>query len=390
MRKFLDGKANDQEFALCETLLESMNSESIETVVDENTNATKDSLLVSLRSSSQIDQPESEDSKRLTNRIESLVARNAIGKEDLERILDPAKTPEELGRIGKYRVTEFIAAGGMGLVFKAEDTELSRLVCIKVMHPALAMKTDARIRFERESKAAAKLRSERIVTLFDIGVQGELPFIVMQLLDGESLRNKLARVGKFSSEQTIHYLKQIAEGLRHAHACGIVHRDIKPDNIWITPEDDVKLLDFGLARALDESAHLTTSGGLLGTPNYMSPEQIQGESVDARSDLFSVGIVLYEMLTGKLPFHKNNLFSTMISIANDSVKLPIESSDLKIPSNLRSVLCDLLHKDATERMQSADELIARLQGDPNLSIHDITTDKSNVIVHVVAKGNRGG
>ena len=203
--------------------------------------------------------------------------------------MDSAKTPEELGRIGKYRVTEFIAAGGTGLVFKAEDTELSRLVCIKVMHPALAMK---RIRFERESKAAAKLRSERIVTLFDIGVQRELPFIVMQLLDGESLRNKLARVGKFSSQQTIHYLKQIAEGLRHAHACGIVHRDIKPDNFWITPEDDVKLLDFGLARALDESAHLTTSGGLLGTPNYMSPEQIQGETVDSRSDLFSVGIVL--------------------------------------------------------------------------------------------------
>ena len=298
MRKFLDGDLSDQEFSECETLLESMGTETIGTIeVDESAN--KDSLMTSLRLGKASNQWESENSKLLTDRIESLIERQAIGREDLERILDPPRVPDELGRIGKYRVMEFIAAGGMGLVFKAEDTDLNRPVCIKVMHPALAMKPDAKIRFERESRAAARLRSERIVTLLDVGTQRELPYFVMQLLDGESLRSRLARLGKLPAESAIHYVRQIAEGLRHAHAMGIVHRDIKPDNIWITLEDDVKLLDFGLARALDESANLTTSGGLLGTPHYMSPEQIQGQPLDGRSDLFSVGIVLYEMLTGE-------------------------------------------------------------------------------------------
>ena len=390
LRKFLDGNVDDQEFSQCESILESMSPESLETVVDEHEHPTQDSLLNSLRAGSQLDDIESEEANQITARIEGLIARQVIGKEELNRILDPAKTPDELGRIGKYRVMEFMAAGGMGLVFRAEDTELARPVCIKVMHPALAMKADARVRFERESKAAAKLRSERIVTLFDLGVQRDLPFIVMQLLEGESLRTKLSRMGKLTSQQATQYLKQMGEGLRHAHAHGIIHRDIKPDNIWITPEDDVKLLDFGLARTLDESANLTTSGGLLGTPNYMSPEQIQGKSIDARSDLFSLGIVLYEMLTGQLPFHKNNLFSTMISIANDSVELPSISDGAPISSHLQSLVKDLLHKDAECRLQSADELVARLQGNQATSIDSSEPNHSSGTQPDFSRGNWGG
>ncbi len=388
--KFLDGNVSDQEFSRCETQFENISTDSINTVADAIAQSTGDPLMTALRTIAQFAPPESEESKRLTDRIERLVSEQVLGKNDLERILEPAMAPDELGRIAKYRITEFIAAGGMGLVFKAEDTELSRLVCIKVMHPSLAMKTDARIRFQRESKAAARLRSVRIVTVFDIGVQRDLPYIVMQLLDGETLRAKLSRVGNLSSEQAIHYLKQIAEGLRYAHAFGIVHRDIKPDNIWITPEDDIKILDFGLARELDDTTSLTTSGGLLGTPSYMSPEQIQGLTVDARSDLFSVGIVLYEMLTGKLPFHKNNLFSTMISIANDSVRMPSDASDLQIPSDLQSLLSDLLQKETEQRPQSADALIARLQRDESSSIHEITSISKPVLSPKLSQGNWGG
>ena len=353
--RFLNGDANEEEFKLCETLLEDAN-----TVVDEHQFASCDPLVASLRARQTPQRDEYANTGELVQRIEGFVMRQSIGREDLERLLDEPQHPDELGRIGKYGVIEFIAAGGMGLVFKAEDTELNRLVCIKIMHPALALKPDAKLRFERESRAAARLRSERIVTLLDIGIQRDLPYIVMQLLDGESLRSKLSREGKLPAELAVHYVIQIAEGLRHAHAMGILHRDIKPDNIWVTPEGDIKLLDFGLARPLDEAGNLTTTGGLIGTPQYMSPEQIQGQTLDARSDLFSVGVVLFEMLTGSLPFQKNNLFSTMIAITNDSVSLPPSELASEIVPHVESILHSLLKKNADERIQSARELIEQL------------------------------
>lgn len=354
--RFLNGNADDEEFKLYETLLEDA-----QTIVDEGAVDQGDPLVASLRATSAVPVADDETSRQLVERIGGVVAQHLISREEIERLLDAPQQPDELGRIGKYRVIEFIAAGGMGLVFKAEDSHLNRLVCIKIMHPALALKSDARLRFERESRAAAQLRSERIVTLLDIGVQRELPYIVMQLLDGESLRSKLSREGKLTVPQTIHTMMQIAEGLRHAHATGILHRDIKPDNIWITPTGDVKLLDFGLARPLEDSGNLTTTGGLIGTPQYMSPEQVQGQPLDARSDLFSLGVVLFEMLTGTLPFQKNNLFSTMIAITNDSVSLPALSSTAQVDREVEDILHRLLKKNLAERMQSAEELVDRLK-----------------------------
>lgn len=353
--RFLNGDADDEEFKRCETLLED-----VQTIVDEEAVDKSDPLIASLRAAGS--QPLDDDDKcrQLVQRIGGVVAQQVISRDDLERLLDAPHQADELGRIGRYRVVEFIAAGGMGLVFKAEDAHLNRLVCIKIMHPALAMKPDARVRFERESRAAAQLRSERIVTLLDIGVQRDLPYIVMQLLDGESLRSKLSREGKLSADMTVHYMMQIAEGLSHAHAMGILHRDIKPDNIWITATGDIKLLDFGLARPLEESGNLTTTGGLIGTPQYMSPEQIQGQTLDARSDLFSLGVVLFEMLTGTLPFQKNNLFSTMIAITNDSVDLPAIESASQFARDMEVTLLRLLKKNPDERIQSAQELLDQL------------------------------
>ena len=350
--RFLNGDADDEEFKRCETWLEDA-----QTIVDEAAVDSSDPLIASLRAAGAVATDEDDSSRQLVKRIGGVVAQQVISREEMERLLDAPQQPDELGRIGRYRVIEFMAAGGMGLVFKAEDSHLNRLVCIKIMHPALALKSDARLRFERESRSAAQLRSERIVTLLDIGVQRELPYIVMQLLDGESLRSKLSREGKLSAQQSVHYMMQIAEGLRHAHGMGLLHRDIKPDNIWITSTGELKLLDFGLARPFEDTGNLTTTGGLIGTPQYMSPEQIQGQSLDARSDLFSLGVVLFEMLTGILPFQKNNLFSTMVAITNDSVSLPALDSNNEIDLDVENILQRLLKKNPDERIQSAQELM---------------------------------
>ncbi len=362
LKRFLNGEANEDEARQCETLLESL-----QTVVDEQQLNASDSLVTAIRAGNATGVDDVAGTDKLLLRIEQAVVRQSVDREELVRLLDPPLQPDELGRIGKYRIIEFMAAGGMGLVFKAEDTELNRLVCLKLLHPALAMKQDAKLRFERESRAAAQLRSERIVTLLDVGFQKDLPYLVMQLLDGESLRTRLARDGKLSPELACRYLTQIAEGLRHAHASGIVHRDIKPDNIWITTENDIKLLDFGLARPLDEVGNLTTSGGLIGTPQYMSPEQVRGQALDGRSDLFSVGAVLFEMLTGSPPFQRNNLFSTMVAITNDSIQMPPTQLPSELSVHLEAILHDLLKKDAKDRIPTAQALLERLNNSSNFT-----------------------
>jgi hypothetical protein len=384
LKKFLNGHADDEEIRQCETLLDDPR-----TIVEASAPDDADPLVASLRAQRSQPNDDHASSAELLQRIEGFVRLQSVHREDLERLFDPPQQPDELGRIGKYRVVEFIAGGGMGLVFKAQDAELGRLVCIKIMHPALALKPDAKLRFERESRAAAQLRSERVVTLLDIGRQRDLPYIVMQLLDGESLRSKLSRDGKLSPEVAVRYAIQVAEGLRHAHSMGILHRDIKPDNIWITPEGDIKLLDFGLARPLDEAVELTTSGGIVGTPQYMSPEQIQGKPLDARSDLFSLGIVLFEMLAGHLPFQENNLFSTMVAITNDSVALPaseLTSGMASAPAmELESILQGLLKKDRSQRIQTAQQLI---DGLGRLMLQSSSTPPS--AVHVRRSGAGGG
>ena len=351
LKKYLAGDTDDHESQLCERYLNDPNNQVQADDVD------SDSLIDTIRS---VDNSANDtDVDELVEQIQKLVPRRTIGAEDLERVFSPAQATDELGRIGKYRVLEFIASGGMGLVFKAEDPELERLVCIKTLHPSLSINVDAKARFAREAKSAASLRNDRIVTVLDVGEHRELPFLVMQLLDGQSLRDKLAIEGKLSHGVATKITLQIAEGLRYAHELGFLHRDIKPENVWITNEGDVKLLDFGLARAVNETTNLTATGTILGTPRYMSPEQVQGNELDARSDLFSVGSVLFEMLTGDSPFGKSNILSTMMSVANESLELPTKQAD--IPTEMLAVLQSLLKKLPEERIGSANELIATLR-----------------------------
>ena len=243
LSKYLAGNASDEEVQRCEKMLQE--SENLNDLICEiDGSPASDSLVETLRNlgnHSTKYNPNDSNPKSLVEQIQSLVASPPIDQDDFDRILSPAESSDEIGRIAHYRVIEFIAGGGMGLVFKAEDSKLNRLVCIKVLNPSLAKNRGAVARFAREAKAAAKLRNTRITTVLEFGEHKELPFLVMELLEGQSLRDKINAEGKLSPAIARKLTIQIAEGLRYAHERGYLHRDIKPENIWVTPEGDIKL-----------------------------------------------------------------------------------------------------------------------------------------------------
>ena len=203
--------------------------------------------------------------------------------------------------IGQYQILEEIGRGGMAVVYKAWQPSLNRYVALKVLPSYLTLDRQFVARFQREAQAAASLRHPNILVIHDVGQQGDLYYIVMEYLEGQTLKQLIEQQGPLPPERVVHIVEQVAEALDYAHQRGFVHRDIKPANIFVGQGDQVTLTDFGIAKAAWET-HLTRTGMLVGTPEYMSPEQARGEEVDARSDLYSLGIVAYEMLTGRVPF----------------------------------------------------------------------------------------
>lgn len=278
-------------------------------------------------------------------------------------ILAPAEQPDEIGRLSDYRVLEVLGVGGMGVVFRAEDPKLERQIALKAMKPAVAGSRSAKDRFLREARATAAIEHDNIVTIHHVGEDRGIPFIAMQFLRGEPLQKRLEREQQLDQHEVLRIGQEIAAGLEAAHKRGLVHRDIKPDNIWLEEETGrVKIVDFGLVRTATDDAGLTQSGMVLGTPRYMAPEQAQSKSVDHRCDLFSLGSVLYHLATGKAPF-EGNLSATLIALVQEDPE-PVNFLCPEIEPGLSRLIMRLLSKNRDQRPQSAADVsqeIAEIQ-----------------------------
>lgn len=263
-------------------------------------------------------------------------------------------------QLGCYRLSRKLGEGGMGAVFLAEDTSLHRQVALKVMRAEVVSQSDAGQRFLREARSMAALKQDNIVTIYAVGEDQGIPYLAMELLKGTSLDAFLKSGKSLTIKSMLRISREIARGLAVAHAKGLIHRDIKPGNIWLeAPVGRVKILDFGLARPAAEAGELTASGMVVGTPNYMSPEQARGEKVDARADLFSLGVLMYRMATGRVPFQGPTLMSVLIAIGTET---PASAISLKneIPPRLSRLIDRLLAKNREDRPESAEKVIAEL------------------------------
>ena len=263
--------------------------------------------------------------------------------------------------LGAYEVVSRLGAGAMGEVYRARDTRLGREVALKILPPEFAENPDRRRRFEQESRAASALNHPNIVTVYDVGDQDGVLYIALELVDGESLRDLIAR-GPVPTRKAMDVGAQIADGLASAHAAGITHRDLKPENVMLTKDGRAKILDFGLARyqpptPSEGTMTVTQPGMVMGTVGYMSPEQVMGTPADARSDIFSLGIILHEMLTGKLPFEKATTVETMSAILRDE---PAELPATLAPA-IRQVVLHCVEKEPLRRFQSTTDLAFNLR-----------------------------
>jgi serine/threonine-protein kinase len=274
--------------------------------------------------------------------------------------LRPARRPGQLGRLGSYDVLAVIGRGGMGIVYKAFDPALARLVAIKVLAPQWASSPAARQRFAREARATAAVRHDQVIAVYAVEEAEGVPYLVMEFVHGISLQQHLDRNGPLEVEEVVQIGAQAAAGLAAAHARGLIHRDVKPANILLAHGSGrVKLSDFGLARAIDD-ASMTQSGVIAGTPMYMAPEQARGGSLDHRADLFSLGSVLYALCTGRPPFRGDSTLAVLRCVCEDT---PPSIRDLNpvVPGWLEEIIDTLLAKDPAERLQSAAEVAELLE-----------------------------
>ncbi|TWT49928.1 Serine/threonine-protein kinase PrkC [Thalassoglobus neptunius] len=269
--------------------------------------------------------------------------------------LQPSDDPRMLGRFGGYEVVGVVGCGGMGVVLKGYEPALNRYVAIKVLAPHLAMSGAARARFSREGQATASVVHPNVVSIHRVSESSGLPFLVMPYVAGESLQRRLDHSGSLPIEAVIRIGLQVCCGLAAAHAQGLVHRDVKPANILMEPDvDRIILTDFGLARAADD-ASMTRTGVLAGTPQYMSPEQARGERVDQRSDLFSLGSVLFTLCTGRPPFRSETSYAILRKIT-DEIPRPIQQLRPETPVWLIRLIERLHAKDPDDRFQTAHEV----------------------------------
>src|SRR5258708_3923842 len=285
---------------------------------------------------------------------------------------DDGADPE---RLAQFHIVRRIGQGGMGIVYRAEDEKLRRTVALKVLPRAFAQDEERRRRFLREARSAAAITHPNIATVYDVGEADGRVFLAMELIEGDTLRERLAR-GAMPVGEAMRVARAIARGLARAHGKGVVHRDLKPDNVMLDQDGEPKILDFGLAKlreaateagsgksALERAetaSQITEEGRIVGTPQYMSPEQARGATVDARSDVFAFGVVFYEMLTGTRPFGGESSFEVLVAVTRDT-PAPLRDRAPDLPAQLQAVVDRCLMKAPGERYASGKELADALE-----------------------------
>jgi len=296
----------------------------------------------------------------------------------------------EIKRLGRYEIVGELGRGAMGVVYKARDPQIDRLVALKTVS-LLGLEPEQeqefRERFCFEAKAAGRLHHPSIVTIFDVGEEPESrePYIVLEYVVGESLNRILARQKKLPLSTALQLAEEVADALDYAHAHGVVHRDIKPANILITKDGHAKIADFGIAKL--NLGHLTLPGRILGTPAYMAPEQLSGEGVDGRSDLFSLGVILYAMVTGHSPFQGNSATTVCFKVVNRE-PVPATSLDMELPHSLDAIIARAMAKDPAERYQRGSEFAADLRQLREQSQPASTTASTWSVAASAASGSR--
>ena len=300
-------------------------------------------------------------------------------------------------RIAHFEVVSLLGAGGMGEVYRARDTRLGRDVAIKVLPAAFASDPERLRRFEQEARAVAALSHPNVLALYDVGTFEGSPFIVSELLEGETLRERLES-GGLTVRKAVEIAVQIAQGLAVAHEKGIIHRDLKPGNVFITGDGHVKILDFGLAKLTrpDPAPKATTptpepsteTGALMGTVGYMSPEQVRGLAVDHRTDIFSFGCVLYEMLSGRSPFRRDTAAETTTAILHED-PAPLAGTGREVPPALEGIVTRCLEKRPEDRFSSAHDLALALQAESGALVAFHAARRAASRRRVVGLGARG-
>ncbi len=300
--------------------------------------------------------------------------------------LEPPTKPGGIGCLGDYELIRVLGEGGMGIVFEADDKRLGRKVALKVLRPELTDES-FRQRFEREGKISSSIQDDNICLVYQVGVHNSVSYMAMEFLKGEDLDAKLKRDGWLSIPVVFKIAKQMALGLAVAHEKKLIHRDIKPANVWLEAGGSggdfkrVKLLDFGLAKSTEVESTLTAKGMIVGTPNYMAPEQICGEPLDERADLFSLGCVMYRMLSGKIPFEKENTLAVLHAVVESEIPA-LKDLDQKLPKEVYGLMTKLLSKNPADRPATARKVVAMIE---SIESNGLENQSSNVLSSMLFK-----